>query len=93
MDIVICKAEAVAGQKVDGSTIHIWAGLQTFGDLNLAREVYQAEARILFDALTTSLPDGTLCELTVLLLQHRASLLRVPTITDEKAAPEAAKEG
>lgn len=49
-----------------------------YEDLQVSRMLFDSDARRLFDVLKASLPGGTLDALLRLLLENRASRLRVP---------------
>lgn len=51
-----------------------------------ATEFYRAEGRRLAECLIETLPGGTLSQLLVALLDHRADLLRVPPFVPRKPA-------
>ena len=75
----VCKAEGLGGEgEVESTMIDIIDQIPRFESLTVARMLYESDAQLLFDALKTSLPGGTLDALLRLLLENKASLLRIP---------------
>ena len=75
--VSICKASPTR-DPIDSVMIDIVDEIpHDLGTLERHRALYEHDARELFDALKGSLPGGTMDALLRLLLEHRASLLRV----------------
>ena len=98
-NVIVCyKAESFgAGQPpVPDAHIHIERSLPA-ADLQLPsleswRNLHRAEAAHLADALMASLPQGTMHELLVVLLQRYASVYQGPT-TDAGPITQTSKDG
>lgn len=76
--ITIYKAESIGREVVPELHINATEAAPEMRDLVAAHAHYQEQARAIADALSTSLPGGTVHELLVELLQRKACLLRVP---------------
>lgn len=71
------RAQDIGDQKVPDVTIHIADAIERDQSLDGLHSQFRADAATLFEALR-SLPGGTLDQLLVLLLQHKASHFVVP---------------
>ena len=79
----IIKAGAVGSDVPEDITITISGEPDDTISLAEARVFYEQQAALLFDALSTSLPGGTLDELLALMMKKRASLFRIAHILQE----------
>jgi len=78
--IIVCKAGSLPDRLLPDVTIRIEGEpISPVGDTWAAEDAfYDAEAERLAEVLVHTLPGGALDRLLVCLLDHRASLLRVP---------------
>jgi len=76
--INVHKAQAMPGCEVPSCMIDVIDVIPEFESLVVSRMCYESDARLLFDALKASLPGGTIDALLRLLLENKASLLRIP---------------
>lgn len=78
-EIVVCKAEGVSDEPVEGVALRIELPLPTFDDPNwrkASRAHFQKDAQWVLNALKV-LPGGTKRALMILLLEEEICLLRV----------------
>jgi len=74
--IELSKASPLGKTEVEGRTIIIDRPTPEFPSLEVARISYETQAAILAQALTDSLPQGTLDRLLIALMERCASLYR-----------------
>lgn len=77
MRITVHKASRIDDQLVEDLMIFASEGFPAVSDLSYGTILHREEGKKLFDGLVGSLPGGTIDWLLILLLEHRASLLRV----------------
>lgn len=78
--VSLYRASDLPGKPVPESTIHISAcvdEVRCWDNIEGAREFYNGQADILLQALSASLPQGTIDALLVRLLDHKRSTLMV----------------
>ncbi len=75
--ICVAKANPIGqADKIDGCEIHIKNTLPTYKDIEILNDHFSDEAIDIMDALKTSLPQGTMHQLLILMLQnHRCSIV------------------
>lgn len=84
----VCKASASGNCPVDSVTLVIDGDVPNFdykAPLEECAQFYDEQAQLIFDALTNSLPGGTLDRLLGKMLAHKASHFRVLSWKDEGA--------
>lgn len=78
MIVNVNKAMPIGTHIAPNTTIVIEHPIREVGTLTEAAKLYNADAKLIFNALRGSLPGGTFDRLTVLMLREKASLLAVP---------------
>lgn len=76
--VVVHRAGDIGNTCVPTVTIRIEDPIDAPDDIEVLKSRFRNDASSVFMALTESLPGGTLDQLLCLLLQHRATLFRVP---------------
>ena len=76
--LTITKAEPIGDQEINSVEILIGGKTPHLETLENMRTYYARQAQELFQALSGSLPGGTLDQLAALLLMHKASSLIIP---------------
>jgi len=79
--VIANKAQDIGNLNiVDSCTIVIEDPIPDFTSLEDAQVKYKHDAARIAYALTHSLPGGTLHQLTIMLLEHKTNLLRIPDV-------------
>jgi len=81
--ISISKAQPiVSDQEISDSIIEINMPIPDFTNLADAGKHYQKDAENLVDVLLKTLPGGTIDRILILLLEHKASLFKIPFVEE-----------
>jgi hypothetical protein len=79
--VIANKAQDIGNLNiVDSCTIVLEDSIPEFESLEDAERKYKHDAARIAYALTHSLPGGTLHQLTIMLLEHKTNLLRIPDV-------------
>ena len=81
MEIEVYKAQGYDNKQVQDLKIEATNEiLPSFGNIDLSYQYFRADAEKIFNGFCSSLPGGTVDQLLLLLLEHKANQFTVPYI-------------